>query len=89
MKIVMIKKTGCNPCKMFEPTIQSMANQNKLEYKSVQAEEMPENMRPDVFPYFYLIEDEKMLESWAGTNIRKMSKVLSRHIQNYSFNENI
>ena len=63
MKIVMIKKTGCNPCKMFEPTIQSMANQNKLEYKSVQAEEMPENMRPDVFPYFYLIEDEKMLES--------------------------
>ena len=85
----MIKKNGCIPCKMFEPTIKSVANQNQLEYKSVQAESMPENMRPDVFPYFYLIENETMLESWAGTNIRKMSKVLSRHIQNFSFNEGI
>ena len=85
----MIKKMGCNPCKMFEPTIKSMAKQNQLEYKSVQVEDMPENMRPDVFPYFYLLKKDKMLESWAGTNIRKMSKVLSRHITNYSFNENI
>ena len=85
----MIKKKGCNPCKMFEPTIKSVANQNQLEYKSVQAEDMPENMRPDLFPYFYLINEEKMLESWAGTNIRKMSTVLSRHIKNYSFIENI
>ena len=55
---------------MFEPTIKSMAKQNKLEYKSVQAEDMPENMRPDVFPYFYLIEDEKMLETTLfGNNI--------------------
>lgn len=84
----MIKKKGCNPCKMFEPTIKSMADQNQLEYKSVQAEDMPEKMRPDVFPYFYLIKKETMLESWAGTNIRKMSKV-TRHIKNYSFNENI
>ena len=85
----MIKKMGCNPCKMFEPTIKSVAKQNQLEYKSVQAEDMPENMRPDVFPYFYLLKKEKVLESWAGNNIRKMSKVLSRHITNYSFNENI
>ena len=35
MKIIMIKKKGCNPCKMFEPTIKSMADQNQLEYKSV------------------------------------------------------
>ena len=58
----MIKKKGCNPCKMFEPTIKSVASQNQLDYKSVQAEDMPENMRPDVFPYFYLIEKEKMLQ---------------------------
>jgi len=89
MKIVMIKKKGCNPCKMFEPTVKSVANQNQVEYKSVQAESMPEKMRPNLFPYFYLFEKEKMLESWAGTNIRKMSKVLSRHIKNYSYNENI
>ncbi len=85
----MIKKKGCNPCKMFEPTVKSVANQNQVEYKSVQAESMPEKMRPNLFPYFYLFEKEKMLESWAGTNIRKMSKVLSRHIKNYSYNENI
>ncbi len=85
----MIKKKGCNPCKMFEPTIKSVANQNHIEYKSVQAETMPEKMRPNVFPYFYLFEKEKMLENWAGTNVRKMSKVLSRHIKNYSYNENI
>ena len=85
----MIKKKGCNPCKMFEPTIKSMADQNQLEYKSVQAEDMPEKMRPDVFPYFYLVKKEKMLESWARTNIKKMSKVISRHIKNYSFDENI
>ena len=85
----MIKKKGCNPCKMFEPTIKSVANQNQIEYKAVQAETMPEKMRPNFFPYFYLFEKEKMLESWGGTNIRKMSKVLSRHIKNYSYNENI
>ena len=61
MKIVMIKKMGCNPCKIFEPTIKSMAKQNQLEYKSVQAEDMPENMRPDVFPYFYLLVCRDMI----------------------------
>ena len=74
---------------MFDPTIKSVVNQNQLEYKSVQTEYMPEKTRSDVSPYFYLIKKETILESWAGTNIRKMSKVPSRHDKNYSFNENI
>ena len=89
MKIIMIKKKGCNPCKMFEPTIKNVAKQNSLDYKAVQVEDMPENMRPDVFPYFYLLKGEDLLESWAGTNLRKMSKVLSRHVSNFSFTEQL
>ena len=87
MKIIMIKKEGCNPCKMFEPTIKNVAKQNNLEYKSVQAENMPEKMRPEVFPYFYLLNGESLLENWAGTSTRKMSNVLKRHISNFSFSE--
>ena len=87
MKIIMIKKKGCNPCKMFEPTIKNVAKQNSLDYKAVQVEDMPENMRPEIFPYFYLLKGEDLLESWAGTNLRKMSKVLSRHVSNFSFTE--
>ena len=87
MKIVMIKKKGCSPCKMFEPTIQTVAKKNSLEYKSVQAEDMPENMRPEIFPYFYLLNGEDLLESWAGTNTKKMSKVLGRHVPDFSFDE--
>ena len=87
MRIIMIKKKGCNPCKMFEPTIKSVVKQNSLEYKSVQAEDMPENMRPEIFPFFYLLNGDEKLEHWAGTNTRKMSKVLARHIPNFSFDE--
>jgi thiol-disulfide isomerase/thioredoxin len=87
MKIIMIKKKGCNPCKMFEPTIKNVAKQNHLEYKAVQAEDMPEKMRPEIFPYFYLLNGEDLLENWAGTSTRKMYNVLKRHIPNFSFNE--
>ena len=52
MKIIMIKKKGCNPCKMFEPKIKNVAKQNSLDYKAVQVEDMPENMRPEVFLIF-------------------------------------
>ena len=79
MKVVMIKKTACKAYEMFELTTKSVVNQNQLEYKSVQAEYVPEKKRSDVFPYFLNIKKETILESWAGTNIRKMSKVPSRY----------
>ena len=29
---------------------------------------MPEKIRPEIFPYFYLRKENKIIESWAGTN---------------------
>ena len=57
MEIVMIKKRGCGPCKIFEPTIKDAALKNSLNFRTVQSEDMPENLRPDVFPYFYLMKN--------------------------------
>jgi hypothetical protein len=81
----MIKKKGCGPCKIFEPTIKEVALKNSLKFKTIQAEEMPTNLRPDVFPYFYLMQEKTLLESWAGTNTRKMQSVLKRHINDVLF----
>ena len=83
----MVKKKGCNPCKMFEPTIKDVAIKNSLGFKAIKAEEMPEKMRPKYFPFFYLMDNDELLESWAGISTRKMTKVLSRHIDNFIFNE--
>ena len=54
MEIVMIKKLGCGPCKMYEPRIKEVAEKNKLEFRTLQ-----------------------------GTNERKLSSVLKRHIQDF------
>ena len=41
---------------------------------------MPINIRPEIFPFFYLKKKDTILESWAGTNERKMENVLKRHV---------
>ena len=89
MEIIMIKKKGCGPCKTFEPTIKSFALKNSLSFRTVQAEDMPSNLRPDIFPYFYLMNDKELLENWAGTNTRKMQSVFKRHIKDFIFDEKI
>lgn len=83
----MVKKQGCSPCKMFEPKIKDVAIYNSIEFKVIQAEDMPEKIRPDLFPFFYLMNGENLVESWAGTSTRKMSKVLSRNIKDFTYNE--
>ena len=85
----MIKKKGCGPCKTFEPIIKGAALKNSLNFRTVQSEDMPENMRPDIFPYFYLMKDSELVENWAGTNIRKMKTVLKRHIKGIIFDQDI
>ena len=82
MEIVMIKKHGCGPCKMYEPRIKEVAKKNNLEFRTIQGEEMPEEIQPKYFPYFYLRKDNEVLEGWAGTNERKLKTVLNRHIPN-------
>ena len=82
MEIVMIKKHGCGPCKMYEPTIKNVSELNNLNFRTIQAEDMPEKIRPKYFPYFYLMKENDVLEGWAGTNERKLISVLKRHIKN-------
>ena len=39
MEIVMIKKQGCMPCKMFRPTIEKYALDNGIEFRTIQTED--------------------------------------------------
>ena len=87
MRIIMIKKDGCIPFKMYEPIVKNVAEQNSLEFKTIQAETMPEKMRPKFFPFFYLMEEKKLIDSWGGTHIRKMTSVLKRNIDNFVYKE--
>ena len=41
---------------------------------TVQAEDMPEKLRPDVFPYFYLMKDKKLLENLNSLKINLENK---------------
>lgn len=89
MEIVMIKKKGCMPCKIYQPIVSKVAELNRINFRTVQSEDMPEKLRPDVFPYFYLMKDKELLENWAGNNERKMQSVLKRHIKDFIFDEKI
>ena len=84
MEIVMIKKKGCNPCKLFQPIIKKLSEKNNLHFRTIQAEDMPLNIRPDIFPFFYLRDGDKLIESWGGTNERKMQSVLKRNLENFT-----
>ena len=48
MEIVMIKKHGCGPCKMYEPRIKEVAIKNNLEFRTIQAEEMPKKFDQNI-----------------------------------------
>ena len=67
--------------------LKNIAEQNSLEFKTIQAETMPEKMRPKFFPFFYLMEEKKLIDSWGGTHIRKMTSVLKRNIDNFVYKE--
>tara|TARA_B100001769_G_scaffold240314_1_gene207221 strand:+ start:277 stop:537 length:261 start_codon:yes stop_codon:yes gene_type:complete len=86
MELVMIKKKGCQPCRIYEPTVKEVSKINNINFKAIQAEDMPEKIRPEIFPYFYLRNKNEIIESWAGTNERKMYSVLKRNIKNFKEN---
>ena len=54
------------------------AKEEVLSYKSIMGEDMPEKIQPPYFPFFYLYEDNKIIESWGGTSERKFDSVLKR-----------
>ena len=43
MEIVMIKKKGCQPCRIYEPTVKKISIINNIKFKSIQAEDIPPN----------------------------------------------
>ena len=80
MEIVMVKKQGCMPCTIFKPTREKYALENNIGFRTIQAEDMPEPIRPEFYPYFYLRSGGKVLEEWGGTNERKMETVIKRNL---------
>tara|TARA_B100000965_G_scaffold51018_1_gene37895 strand:+ start:667 stop:951 length:285 start_codon:yes stop_codon:yes gene_type:complete len=80
MEIVMIKKLGCGPCKTFEPIVKAEAKKRSLGFRHIMQEDMPEEIRPPYFPYFYLYNNGEVIEQWGGTSDRKMVKVLDRSL---------
>ena len=58
---------------MYEPTIKQVAKKNNLEFRTIQGEEMPEEIRPKYF-YFYLRKDNEVLED--GFSLMKGNLIL-------------
>ena len=81
MEIVMIKKKGCMPCKEFEPTVKKIAQNYSLGFRTIMGEGMPEKLQPPYYPFFYLYENNAILESWGGTSEKKVLSVLKRKLK--------
>ena len=81
MEIIMIKKKGCQPCKIFEPFVKEQANKYSLGFRTLMGETMPEKFQPPFYPYFYLYEDKNIIESWGGTSEKKLESVLKRKLK--------
>ena len=80
MEIVMIKKKGCMPCKEFEPVVKRTAEEYSLGFRTIMGEDMPENIQPPYYPFFYLYKNKSVLESWGGTSEKKLLSVLKRKL---------
>jgi hypothetical protein len=81
MEIVMIKKQGCMPCKMFEPTIKEYVGEKGIGFRTIQMEDMPKEIRPPYYPYFYLRQENDVIAEWGGTSERKMQSVIKRNLE--------
>jgi len=69
------------PCNTFRPTIQKYAESKKIKFRIVQMEDMPENIRPPFYPYFYLRKENAVIDEWGGTNERKMEAIIKRNLK--------
>tara|TARA_B110000444_G_scaffold212840_1_gene209395 strand:- start:26017 stop:26274 length:258 start_codon:yes stop_codon:yes gene_type:complete len=82
MELIMVKKKGCMPCTQFEPFAKEHALDESLDFRTVMREDMPEKIHPPYFPFFYLYQDNKIIESWGGTSEKKFLSVLKRTLKN-------
>lgn len=81
MELIMVKKMGCMPCKQFEPFAEKRAKEEALSFRSIMGEDMPEKIQPPYYPFFYLYEENKIIESWGGTSEKKFNSVLKRTLK--------
>ncbi len=76
----MIKKKGCMPCKEFEPIVKQTAELHSLGFRTILGEDMPKNIQPPYYPFFYLYKEKSVIESWGGTSEKKLLSVLKRKL---------
>ena len=78
MQLIMMTKDDCGSCKLFKPTAKEIAEEFGLEFKTIP--------NPDIelpyFPYYYILDDGKVVEEWGGVHERKFRSVLKRATKN-------
>ena len=74
MQVIMLTKDGCGSCKTFLPTAKEIADELGYTFKTLANPEM----EVPFFPYFYIMEDGKVLQQWGGVQERKYRSVLKR-----------
>ena len=68
-------------CKQFEPFAEKRAKEETLSFRTIMGEDMPEKIQPPYYPFFYLYEENKIIESWGGTSEKKFDSVLKRTLK--------
>jgi thiol-disulfide isomerase/thioredoxin len=73
-QVIMMTKDGCGSCTTFKPVAKQLAEEYGFEFKIIPNPtiELP------FFPYFYIMEDGKVLQQWGGVQERKYKSVLKR-----------
>jgi hypothetical protein len=80
-EIVMIKKEGCRPCATFEPIIKKYAVSNGINFRMMFKENMPKDIRPSYYPYFYLRLNDNIIDKWGGTKEEQMKTIINNHLK--------
>ena len=80
IELVMIKMLGCGPCKYIEPVAKDIAEKNSFKFRIIINEDMSKELRPHIYPYFYIYKDGNIMDHWGGVNKNK----IEYKIKNYN-----
>ena len=82
-ELVMIKMLGCGPCRHIEPIAKKLAEERNFKFRTIVGQDMPKELRPYMYPYFYIYKEGNIMQHWAGAS----EKNLEYKIKNYKENE--
>ena len=73
-QVIMMTKDGCGSCTTFKPIAKQIADEFGYEFKIVP------NPKVNVpfFPFFFIMDEGKIIQQWGGTQERKYRSVLKR-----------